>query len=398
MRAPLLGRWLLSLNVAASVVYCLFAYGSFFTPDAPLSGSVFYSVIRASVRVNYLLHLPPSSPAGAELAFLISVFSAAAILVIFISNLPSTNQLSIWAGSFAAFFALPCGIALAFRAARILSDNPLNFPQPLSVFIVLAVEICCFGLLLMVDVRRPFSFVFKLVLTLGHWLYWIFILALLPTQPQHKLALIFTVGVFAASCVWTFLLQRPSESGHVLFNRPEPMLSLISATLASLIVFLLWSDLGGLSATKLYMDGSSTVGIKLERSTCFGTCPSYQIYFDKNGNATYRGNLYVRTVGPESLKITREEVAKIFEMLDETNFFSLDERAFSFCFDTPSISITVSANDGRILTSRTVRTDAGCVPRTGPQATLNKVANEIDRAVGSERWVKCQGSECVWKR
>lgn len=74
------------------------------------------------------------------------------------------------------------------------------------------------------------------------------------------------------------------------------------------------------------------------------------------------------------------------------HFWSLEDRAFAWCFDSDSVSITVSM-DGE---TKRVVSDGGCIgAKSGLQARFVQSAAEIDSMVGSDKGVSCSGP--CWK-
>jgi hypothetical protein len=92
--------------------------------------------------------------------------------------------------------------------------------------------------------------------------------------------------------------------------------------------------------------------------------------------------------GSQTITINREQVIKVVQSLDRVRFFALEDRAFMWCFDTGSVTVTVSG-DG---TTKRVASDDSCTgAKSGLQAQFVKSAAEIDTIVGSNRWIDCDG-------
>ena len=123
----------------------------------------------------------------------------------------------------------------------------------------------------------------------------------------------------------------------------------------------------------------------MSRGPCFGACPSYTITVHGNGQVEYAGGRFANP-NPQTGTLNREQVAKVLQRLDGMQFFSLEDRAFVWCDDTPSIAVSVSV-DGK---TTSVVSDGSCVgPKSGLQAEFVRTAREIDTIVGSDRWVMC---------
>jgi hypothetical protein len=82
----------------------------------------------------------------------------------------------------------------------------------------------------------------------------------------------------------------------------------------------------------------------MSRGPCRGRCPVYTIAIHGNGLVQYAGERFVKDRGPETSPISREQIIAVLQSLDRAHFLTLDDRAFAWCFDTPSVGILVSAD------------------------------------------------------
>jgi hypothetical protein len=79
---------------------------------------------------------------------------------------------------------------------------------------------------------------------------------------------------------------------------------------------------------------------------------------------------------------------RVLRDLDRMDFFTTEDRAFRWCFDSASVSISVSV-DGKQKRVTTDKCSLG--PKGGPKATFLKIADEIDAIADSKQWVHCDG-------
>ena len=87
-------------------------------------------------------------------------------------------------------------------------------------------------------------------------------------------------------------------------------------------------------------------------------------------------------------RLGREQVIAVLQSLDRARFPALEDRAFTWCFDSASVGISVSA-DG---STKRVVSDSYCDgAKTGAQAQFVQAAHEIDAILDSKRWVSCDG-------
>lgn len=185
---------------------------------------------------------------------------------------------------------------------------------------------------------------------------------------------------FYARAVRQDVLQTPPYHWRPMFIRCLPWL-----------LFLIIPWLQFINYRVAHPKYLNTVTIKLERSSCFGSCPAYSVWLYETGSVTYSGQQYVRTKGPEHATISRERILTLLQSFEREHFFSMEDKAFLNGFDAPYASITISV-DGR---TKTVAGDSiylGAWPKSG----LFKLAQEIDDA-GTGQWVICHRSDCVYR-
>ena len=59
-----------------------------------------------------------------------------------------------------------------------------------------------------------------------------------------------------------------------------------------------------------------SVDISLKRGSCYGACPVYEIRIQGDGSARYEGTTFVRTKGPEIVKIAPQMLTNLLESFD----------------------------------------------------------------------------------
>jgi hypothetical protein len=107
-----------------------------------------------------------------------------------------------------------------------------------------------------------------------------------------------------------------------------------------------------------------------------------------SGLIEYAGFEFVRVHGRQTATISRDQFQQVLQVLDKIHFFNIEDRAFQWSFDSPSVGVSVSI-DGK---TKSVVSDMMVVgPRSGRQAQFVRAANEIDDIVGSARWAQCPG-------
>lgn len=120
------------------------------------------------------------------------------------------------------------------------------------------------------------------------------------------------------------------------------------------------------------------VVITLERTPCFGFCPSYFVTVHGNGTVVYEGGDFVEVKGAQRSEIPQEGVQELVDEFYEIGFFSLRDRYEAQVTDLPSQTTSITV-DG---TTKTVYR-YGFEPER-----LAMLEDKIDEIAGTEKWVK----------
>ena len=100
-----------------------------------------------------------------------------------------------------------------------------------------------------------------------------------------------------------------------------------------------------LSSCSLFKSDSETIeSISMSRNGCYGKCPIYTVKVYKDGSVTYEGKMFVEHIGSYSItkKINFQELENLVEQID---FFKLEDRYMLEVADIPSCGVTVSTNE-----------------------------------------------------
>jgi hypothetical protein len=112
----------------------------------------------------------------------------------------------------------------------------------------------------------------------------------------------------------------------------------------------------------------------------------YTLTIHGNGLVEYRGERWVGILGKQTATTDQATIKALLRSFERMHFFDLNDQKFAQgCSDGAQIVVSLSV-DGK--TSR-IRSDRACVPRSGPQADLLKLTNEIDGVIGTSRWTTC---------
>jgi hypothetical protein len=133
---------------------------------------------------------------------------------------------------------------------------------------------------------------------------------------------------------------------------------------------------------------SNNVTVTLERTGCFGFCPSYSLVIYGNGTVQYQGHYYVAVKGNQTATIPRQDVEILLNTANEIGYFDLKDEYFEPITDLPTYitSITVNGTTKRI------------VDYAGAPDSLRQFEDLIDDVAGSHRWVKCPDGRLITER
>lgn len=138
--------------------------------------------------------------------------------------------------------------------------------------------------------------------------------------------------------------------------------------------------------------------ITLERTGCYGRCPSYTLSIFSDGTVTYYGQSrygFTRVTGAARSWVSQEQLRQLLSEFERVRYFSLKDRyetvgdgCPTVATDSPSAISSLQIN-GR---KKTIRHYHGCImkerePEAFPRELTN-LENRVDEITGSERWVK----------
>lgn len=124
-----------------------------------------------------------------------------------------------------------------------------------------------------------------------------------------------------------------------------------------------------------------SVHISLERSGCFGFCPSYRVELSGDGTAVYHGESYVDVLGTHHYRIDPEEVAKLVESVRSKDLWSLRLAYASGVTDNPGYAVTIALG-------KDVHRIVDYVGRlVGMPQVVTEFEEEIDEAAQSHAWI-----------
>lgn len=146
--------------------------------------------------------------------------------------------------------------------------------------------------------------------------------------------------------------------------------------------------------------------ISLERTGCFGSCPAYLVSIDGHGNVVFqsrdlddgapaidqivdfdRGILFP---GRHIDKISEKAVDDLVAQIRKARFFELKDAYNYPVTDNPTYFVTIDTGNGK----KTIEDYVG--EKAGMPTSIKALEDAIDRAAGTERWVRGTKSLLPW--
>jgi hypothetical protein len=400
---------LFSLNLAFTLAYSIFLYTAkelFIGFSTSTGYALFYRFFRSAVRINNLLHLNspnpsfgklpnPGSQVGVEITFALTILCVAVLFLLLLRFIGGTRLSQWFLNSIAGMLiliALPCAYLFIFKMAGIWIRDPWppRFGTILAEPVWGAAEFACIVILFVVCHWSPLSTWTIGVLMIFHYFIWFpnlwFSMPLLPFYDlvsPRILLLTFPLSGLA----WLLYLKAADQDPSTANQVARVNKWLVASAGVSLALLTAMSFPGrGYSLVRARHPESLT--IEMGRTLCRGACPVYTITIHGNGAVEYVGQQHVRDRGPHTETLSKEQLQTLLQTFDNADFFALEAGAFAWGLDTSRVRVSISI-DGK---TKQVSSDTTFVgEKSGPQALFVQAAAELDRVVGSDRWVKCDG-------
>jgi ankyrin repeat protein len=128
----------------------------------------------------------------------------------------------------------------------------------------------------------------------------------------------------------------------------------------------------------------SKVAITLERSGCFGSCPSYTVTVSTEG-IVFKGGGFVAASGKHMDRVDGSEVRKLAKRFVAADFYSMDSSYTASVTDNPTYVLSIEI-DGH---AKTVNDYVGSW--VGMPAIITELEEEVDTFARTERWIEGSG-------
>jgi len=125
-----------------------------------------------------------------------------------------------------------------------------------------------------------------------------------------------------------------------------------------------------------------SVVIKLARTGCFGSCPSYEVKVHGDGTVRYKGESYVVILGDHHWSVPQENVRELVKLFREADYYSLRDEYSAEMTDNPLYTSSIQI-DGK---SKTVKDYVGVI--IGMPLEVSDLESAIDRLSEVQRWTR----------
>lgn len=129
------------------------------------------------------------------------------------------------------------------------------------------------------------------------------------------------------------------------------------------------------NATKL---GNDSIFFSLERTPCFGTCPTYKVTIYQDGTAVYEGRRFAPREGRYSGHVDAATMKALAEEAEARGFYAMDDVYDKPVTDLPSVIIRVHT-DGK---------DKQVVGRVGPPQAFKNFTQKAEELLANIEWTK----------
>jgi hypothetical protein len=124
----------------------------------------------------------------------------------------------------------------------------------------------------------------------------------------------------------------------------------------------------------------SKVSIALERTGCYGTCPSYSVTVSTEGIA-FEGSSFVVAQGKHTANVNADEVRHLAKRFAAADFYSMDSHYRASVTDNPTYILTITV-DGH---TKSVEDYVGSWE--GMPAVISELENQVDDFARTEKWI-----------
>lgn len=123
--------------------------------------------------------------------------------------------------------------------------------------------------------------------------------------------------------------------------------------------------------------------MSLERTSCHGYCPAYEVVFERSGEARYEGFLYVKRAGKHEGRISPDSFARLCQLAMDIGLMDMEDSYYQQVMG-PSwtyVSLTLGDREKRVGSLN----GAGPLPLWAFQNSIDAVTATVDWHAAKER-------------
>jgi len=121
--------------------------------------------------------------------------------------------------------------------------------------------------------------------------------------------------------------------------------------------------------------------IRLSRSGCYGTCPSYSVVIHGDGKIEFHGRHYIAIPGDHQARIPPEAAARLLERFRAAGFFEFKDKYVASVTDNPTYCLELAIGAKRKTITDYVGTWVGM------PTLVSELEDAVDETAGTDRWL-----------
>jgi hypothetical protein len=128
------------------------------------------------------------------------------------------------------------------------------------------------------------------------------------------------------------------------------------------------------------------LSVSLERTLCYGTCPSYVVTLFADGRVTFEGREYVKAKGAHSRRIPATKLAPLYAKIEAIHFWDLQD-SYRFVKRPDGAVEMVTDLPTYFVTVKTATKSKRVQDYHGSPKELRELEELIDTIAGVDEWI-----------
>jgi membrane dipeptidase len=134
-------------------------------------------------------------------------------------------------------------------------------------------------------------------------------------------------------------------------------------------------------ASAMQAQAQTPIVITLERTICFGFCPSYTVTLRDDGSVVYQGREHTKIPGEQKWRIDPAAVRALAKEMQDAGYFDLKDEYTAMMTDHPTTYTSLTIGNR----SKKIKDYVAGPPR------LKELENRVDEVAGTKKYVKGEG-------